>query len=337
MIKIDSFIGIFYLLINEYGGIGMKYRRLGTTGVKVSEISLGSWLTYGGYVEDENAIKSIHKAYELGINFFDTANVYRRGEAEKVVGKALKEFSRESYVLATKVFWPMGDGVNDHGLSRKHIMEQANASLNRLNHDYIDLYYAHRYDTETPLDETLRAFDDLVNQGKVLYIGVSEWTPAQIAEAIHIADKKLLDRIVVNQPVYNMFNRYIEDEIIPLSEVHGIGQVVFSPLAQGMLTGKYKKDVPAPKGSRAADENGSKMLARYLTNENYQRVEQLEKVASDLGVTLAQLSLAWILVQKNVSSALIGASRPEQVEENVKAVDIVLSQDVIDAIEGILA
>jgi len=315
----------------------MKYRRLGSTGVKVSEISLGSWLTYGGYVEDENAIKSIHKAYELGINFFDTANVYRRGEAEKVVGKALKDFPRESYVLATKVFWPMGEGVNDRGLSRKHIIEQANASLKRLNHDYVDLYYAHRYDPETPLDETLRAFDDLVNQGKVLYIGVSEWTPAQIAEALHLADKNLLDRIVVNQPVYNMFNRYIEEEIIPLSEAHGIGQVVFSPLAQGMLTGKYKKGAPAPAGSRAADENGRKMLARYLTDENFERVAQLEKVAKTLGVTLAQLSLAWVLLQKNVSSALIGASRPEQVEENVKAVDITLPQEVIEQIEAILA
>lgn len=315
----------------------MKFRRLGTTGVKVSEISLGSWLTYGGYVEDENAIKTLHKAYELGINFFDTANVYRRGEAEKVVGKALQEFPRESYVLATKVFWPMGEGVNDRGLSRKHIIEQANASLKRLGLDYVDLYYAHRYDPETPLDETLRAFDDLVNQGKVLYVGVSEWTATQIAEAIHIADKKLLDRIVVNQPVYNMFNRYIEKEIIPLSEANGIGQVVFSPLAQGMLTGKYKKGAPAPSGSRAADESGRQMLARYLTDEHYDRVAKLEKVADEIGISLAQLALAWVLRQPNVSSALIGASRPEQVVENVKALEVELSQEVIDRIEEILA
>jgi len=316
----------------------MQYRRLGTTGVKVSEISLGSWLTYGGYVENENAIKSIHKAYELGINFFDTANVYRRGEAEKVVGKALNEFSRESYVLATKVFGSMGDGVNDSGLSRKHIIEQANASLKRLEHDYVDLYYAHRYDPETPLDETLRAFDDLINQGKVLYVGVSEWTPAQIAEAIHIADKKLLDRIVVNQPVYNMFNRYIEDEIIPLSEKHGLGQVVFSPLAQGMLTGKYKKNTPAPAGSRAAaDENSQQMIARYLTEENYNRVEQLESIAKELDLSMAQLALAWVLRKDNVSSALIGASRPEQLEENVKAVGVKIPQEILTKIEDILA
>ncbi|OEF99182.1 voltage-gated potassium channel [Vulcanibacillus modesticaldus] len=315
----------------------MKYRRLGTTGIKVSEISLGSWLTYGGYVEEENAIKSIRKAYELGINFFDTSNVYRRGEAEKIVGKVLKEFPRESYVLATKVFFPMGDGVNDSGLSRKHIIEQANASLKRLGHDYIDLYYAHRYDPETPLEETLRAFDDLVRQGKVLYIGVSQWTPAQIAEAIHLADKKLLDRIVVNQPVYNMFDRYIEDEIIPLSERYGIGQVVYSPLAQGVLTGKYKQGQAAPAGSRAADQNGSKMIARFMTDENFKRIEMLKEVANDLGVSLAQLALAWVLVQKNVSSAIIGASKPEQIEENVKAVEIELTQDVLKRIDDILA
>ncbi|KXG43970.1 aldo/keto reductase family protein [Tepidibacillus decaturensis] len=315
----------------------MQYRHLGTTGVKVSEISLGSWLTYGGYVEDQNAINTIHKAYELGINFFDTANVYRRGEAEKVVGKALKDFPRESYVLATKVFWPMGDGVNDRGLSRKHVIEQCNASLKRLGLDYVDLYYAHRYDPETPLEETLRAFDDLINQGKVLYVGVSEWTPAQIAEAIHIADKKLLDRIVVNQPVYNMLNRYIEKEIIPLSEAHGIGQVVFSPLAQGVLTGKYKKGAPAPAGSRGADPEASQMIARYMKDEFFERIDQLEGVAKELGLTLAQLAIAWILRQKNVSSALIGASRPEQVEENVKAVGVTLTQDVLERIEEILA
>ncbi|GBF10350.1 aldo/keto reductase family protein [Tepidibacillus infernus] len=315
----------------------MQYRHLGTTGVKVSEISLGSWLTYGGYVEDQNAINTIHKAYELGINFFDTANVYRRGEAEKVVGKALKDFPRESYVLATKVFWPMGDGVNDRGLSRKHVIEQCNASLKRLGLDYVDLYYAHRYDPETPLEETLRAFDDLINQGKVLYVGVSEWTPAQIAEAIHIADKKLLDRIVVNQPVYNMLNRYIEKEIIPLSEAHGIGQVVFSPLAQGVLTGKYKKGAPAPAGSRGADPEASQMIARYMKDEFFERIDQLEGVAKELGLTLAQLAIAWILRQKNVSSALIGASRPAQVEENVKAVGVTLSKDVLDRIEEILA
>ncbi len=213
----------------------MQYRKLGNSGLKVSEISLGSWLTYGGYVGEDPAVRSIEQAYDLGVNFFDTANVYERGEAEKVMGKALASYPRESYVLATKVFNTMGDGPNDRGLSRKHIKEQAEASLRRLNADYIDIYYCHRYDPETPLEETLRALDDLVTQGKVLYIGVSEWTPAQIVEAYAIADKLLLDKLIVNQPIYNLFNRYIEKEIIPLGEAKGFGQVVFSPLAQGLL------------------------------------------------------------------------------------------------------
>ncbi|GAB7387156.1 aldo/keto reductase family protein [Bacillaceae bacterium] len=314
----------------------MKYRRLGKTGLKVSEISLGSWLTYAGYVEKEAAVKTIHKAYELGINFFDTANVYMRGEAEKVVGEALKAFPRESYVLATKVFWPMGEGPNDRGLSRKHIMEQCHASLRRLGTDYVDVYYCHRYDPETPLEETLRALDDLVRQGKVLYVGVSEWSAAQIAEALHLADKMLLDRIVVNQPVYNMFNRYIEDEVIPLCSRHGVGQVVFSPLAQGVLTGKYKSVDEAPAGSRAADPESRKFVQRYLTPENLAKVEQLAKIAREMNVSLAQLALAWVLRQPIVASALIGASRPEQVEENVKAVDISLSEDTLQGIEEIL-
>jgi len=314
----------------------LKFRRLGNTGLKVSEISLGSWLTYGGYVEDDNAVKTINRAYELGINYFDTANVYRRGEAEKVVGRALGQFSRDSYVLSTKVFFPMGDGINQHGLSRKHIIEQANLSLQRLGHDYVDIFYAHRYDSDTPLEETLRAFDDLIRQGKTLYIGVSQWSPAQIAEAVHLADKKLLDRIVVNQPVYNMFDRYIETEIIPLCEAHGIGQVVYSPLAQGMLTGKYKKDQPAPQGSRAADADGKKMLSRYMEEAHYKKIEDLERLAEKIGVKLSQLAIAWTLKEANVSSALIGASNPSQVEENIKAIDIDLTEEILEEIEKIL-
>lgn len=313
----------------------MEYRRLGKTGLKVSEISLGSWLTYGGYVEEQNAEASIDKAYELGINFFDTANVYIRGEAEKVVGKALSKHPRESYVLATKVFGKMGEGPNDKGLSRKHIIEQANASLKRLGTDYVDLYYCHRYDTETPLEETLRALDDLVRQGKVLYIGVSEWTAEQISEAVHLADKKLLDRIVVNQPKYSMLQRYIEDEVLPVSMKHGIGQVVFSPLAQGVLTGKYRKGEGIPSGSRASVE-GYANLFGLLTDENLVKVEQLKGVAAELDLSLSQLALAWILRQEGVSSALIGASRPEQVEENVKASGVKLSADVLGTIEDIL-
>ncbi|HZG77629.1 MAG TPA: aldo/keto reductase family protein [Paenibacillus sp.] len=312
----------------------MQYRKLGGTGLKVSEISLGSWLTYGGYVERENAVGAIRTAYDLGINFFDTANVYERGAAEEVVGEALKAYPRESYVLATKVFWPMGDGPNDRGLSRKHVMEQAHASLKRLGHDYIDIYYCHRYDPETPLHETLRALDDLVRQGKVLYVGVSEWQASQMAEALGTADKYLLDRIVVNQPVYNMFNRYIEKEIIPLGERSGIGQVVFSPLAQGLLTGKYTSASDVPADSRAAK---LEWVRNGITEEKIAKVRQLEAVAKELGLSVGNLALAWILRQPNVASALVGASRPEQVTENAKASGVKLEADVLEKIEAILA
>ncbi|GGN93611.1 aldo/keto reductase family protein [Saccharibacillus kuerlensis] len=312
----------------------MEYRRLGGTGLKVSEISLGSWLTYGGYVERENAVHSIHAAYEEGINFFDTANVYERGEAEKVVGEALKRYPRESYVLATKVFGKMGDGPNDLGLSRKHIIEQCNASLARLGLDYVDIYYCHRYHTETPVHETLRALDDLVRQGKVLYVGVSQWTAAQIEEALGTADRYLLDRIVVNQPVYNMFDRYIEQEIIPLGERKGVGQVVYSPLAQGLLTGKYKAGAEAPQDSRAAKLGWSE---DRLNQERIAKVGELQNIADELGVKMSQLAIAWILRQPNVASALVGASRPEQVKENAAASGIKLEADVLERIETILA
>ncbi|AZK45384.1 aldo/keto reductase family protein [Paenibacillus lentus] len=311
----------------------MRYRRLGESGLKVSEISLGSWLTYGGYVERDNAVSSIKTAYDLGINFFDTANVYEKGAAEELVGKALKAYPRESYVLATKAFWPMGEGPNDRGLSRKHIIEQANASLKRLGHDYVDIFYCHRYDPETPLHETLRAIDDLIRQGKVLYAGVSEWQASQIAEALGVADRYLLDRIVVNQPVYNMFDRYIEKEIIPLCERSGIGQVVFSPLAQGLLTGKYTSATNIPQDSRAAK---LERMRNRITEEKIARVQQLESVAGELGITVGNLALAWILSKKNIASALVGASRPEQVTENVKASGVDLSEDVLSRIEEIL-
>lgn len=309
----------------------MKYRRLGGTGLKVSEISLGSWLTYGGYVERENAIKSIEIAYDLGVNFFDTANVYEKGAAEKVLGETLQNYPRESYVLATKVYGEMGTGPNDRGLSRKHITEQCHASLKRLGVEYVDIMYCHRYDTETPIEETLRALDDLVRQGKVYYVGVSEWTAAQMTDALAVADRYLLDHIVVNQPIYNMFERYIEKEIIPLGERRGIGQVVFSPLAQGLLTGKYNNAIP--EDSRAAKLD---RLKKAISEEKIDKVRQLSGVAAELNISVGNLALAWILRQPNVASALVGASRPEQVEENVKASGIELSMDVLKKIEEIL-
>lgn len=314
----------------------MQYKKLGRTGLKVSEVSLGSWLTYGNSTEKETAVKTIDKAYELGINFFDTANVYARGQAELVVGEALRKYPRDSYVLATKVFWPMGSGPNDKGLSRKHVFEQAHASLKRLGVDYIDIYYCHRFDPETPVEETLRTIDDLIRQGKILYAGVSEWTAAQMAEALHVADRYLLDRIVVNQPQYSMLNRYIEKEIIPFGEKNGIAQVVFSPLAQGVLTGKYKPGGNIPLDSRAADPKSNMFIENFLHENILSKVEKLKSLADESGLSLAQLAIAWVLRQPNVSSALIGASKPSQVEENVKASGVKLSDEVLNKIEEIL-
>lgn len=314
----------------------MQYRKLGRTGLMVSEISLGSWLTYGDVTEKDTAIKSIDTAYDLGINFFDTANVYARGTSEEVVGEALLKYPRESYVLATKVFWPMGDGPNDRGLSRKHIFEQAHASLKRLKHDYVDLYYCHRYDPNTPIDETLRTIEDLVRQGKVMYVGVSEWTAAQIQEAIGTSDKYLLDRIVVNQPEYSMLKRKIESEIIPVSQRNGISQVVFSPLAQGVLTGKYSSKGNLPADSRARDPRANMFIGQFMNEEVLTKVERLDALAKEADMKLSHMAIAWILRQDNVASALVGASRPEQVIENAKASGTVLPADLLNRIEEIL-
>ncbi len=315
----------------------MLYRRLGNTGLKVSEISLGSWLTYGNAVENETAVQTIDKAYELGINFFDTANAYNRGEAEKVVGAALRKYDRSSYVLATKVFFPMGEGPNDRGLNRKHVLEQANASLKRLGLDYVDILYCHRYDPETPVEETLRAFNDLMRQGKVLYAGISEWSAAQIEEAMHVADKYLLDRFVVNQPQYSMLYRKIEEEVIPVSKKHGVGQVVFSPLAQGLLTGKYKNLSDIPADSRAANDKMNRFIKGLLNEGTLEKVQKIGAIAQKLSIPMAQLALAWVLRQPNVASALIGASRPEQVAENAKASGYVLTEDILAEIEAALS
>ncbi|MBM7605503.1 voltage-dependent potassium channel beta subunit [Metabacillus crassostreae] len=314
----------------------MKYRRLGRSGLKVSEVSLGSWLTYGASTDKEKAIKTIETAYDIGINSFDTANVYATGESEKVVGEALAKYSRDSYVLATKVYWPMGEGPNDSGLSRKHVFEQLHSSLKRLNTDYVDIYYCHRYDAETPVDETLRTIDDLIRQGKILYAGVSEWTAQQIQEAVGTADKYLLNRIVVNQPNYNMFHRYIEKEVVPVSEQHGIGQIVFSPLAQGVLTGKYSLSNRAPEGSRATDPNSNMYMNQFLTDETLAKVEKLGGIAKELDISLSQLAIAWILRLPNIASTLVGATKPEQIIENAKGSDVILSNDIITQIEEIL-
>ncbi|MDP9411082.1 MAG: aldo/keto reductase family protein [Actinomycetota bacterium] len=314
----------------------MEYRRLGASGVKVSEISLGSWLTYGGSVAEEQATACVHRAYEIGINFFDTANVYMRGAAEEIVGRALRGFDRDSYFLATKVYFPMGEGPNDRGLSRKHITEQCHASLRRLGVDYVDLYQCHRYDESTPLEETLRTLDDLVRQGKVLYVGVSEWRADQISDALRIAGEMNLDRIVSNQPRYNMIQRQIEAEVVPLSEREGVGQVVFSPLAQGILTGKYRPGEAPEQGTRAADPESGRFMRQLMNEEVLSAVDGLRPVAQEAGLSMSQLALAWVLRQENVSSAIIGASRPEQVEDNAEASGARLSEDVISEIDRIL-
>ncbi|KQX51771.1 MULTISPECIES: aldo/keto reductase family protein [unclassified Paenibacillus] len=314
----------------------MKYRNVGRSGLKVSEISLGSWLTYGTAAEQKAADACIAKAFESGINFFDTANAYNRGEGEKAMGAALKPYERSSYVLSSKVYFPMGDGPNDRGLSRKHIFEQCDASLKRLGVDYIDLYFCHRYDIHTPLEETLRALDDLAAQGKIMYAAVSEWSGAQITEAAGIAERLRLRPLISNQPIYNMFERYIEREVLPVSAQKGLGQVVFSPLAQGILTGKYKLGQPIPTESRAANDSVNGVINSYLNNQVLQVVHELEQVAQQLHISLAQLALAWVLRQPGISSALIGATRPEQIEENVKAVDVVLGTETLEQIEVIL-
>jgi aryl-alcohol dehydrogenase-like predicted oxidoreductase len=314
----------------------VEYRRLGNSGVRVSEISLGSWLTYGGSVAEEQARSCIDRAYDIGINFFDTANVYMRGAAEEIVGRALRDFERDSYFLATKVYFPMGEGPNDKGLSRKHVTEQCHASLRRLGVDYIDLYQCHRYDENTPLEETLRTLDDLVRQGKVLYIGVSEWTDDQISDALRIAGELNLDRIVSNQPQYNMIQRRIEGGVIPLCEREGVGQVVFSPLAQGVLTGKYRPGDAPEEGTRAADPESNRFMQQLMNEVVLSAVDGLRSVASEVSLSLPQLALAWVLRQDNVSSAIIGASRPEQVDDNAAASGAKLPAHVVSEIDGIL-
>ena len=314
----------------------MEHRHLGRSGLKISEIAYGNWITHGSQVEEDAAKLCVAAALDEGITTFDTADVYAGTRAEAVMGRALHGVRRESIEIFTKVYWPTGPGPNDRGLSRKHIMESAHASLRRLQTDYVDLYQAHRYDYETPLEETLRAFDDLVRQGKVLYIGVSEWRAEEIAAALRIAGEMGFDRIISSQPQYNMLWRVIEAEVVPLCEKEGIGQIVWSPIAQGVLTGKYLPGGELPDGSRASDPTGSNFIKGFLTDPILTRVQELRPVADEAGLSLAQLAIAWTLQNPNVSAAIVGATRPEQVRENVKASGVKLSPDTMRRIDDIL-
>lgn len=315
----------------------MHYRKLGNTGFKITAISYGNWLTHGDQVEAELATKTVHAAYDAGITTFDTADVYAGTKAEKILGDALKGLRREGLEIFTKVYWPIGEGVNDRGLSRKHIRDACDGSLRRLGIDYIDLYQMHRFDYETPLEETLRAFEDLVRQGKVLYIGVSEWTADQIKEALKIAKEMNFDRIVSSQPQYSMLWRVIEQDVIPLSEKEGISQIVWSPMAQGVLTGKYLPGQKPPAGSRAADPGIGQNIEKFMNDEILKAVQNLKPIASDLGLTMGQLAISWVLQNQNVASAIVGASRPEQIQENVKAADVVLEDAVMKKIDEVLS
>ncbi|HZO68781.1 MAG TPA: aldo/keto reductase family protein [Kribbellaceae bacterium] len=314
----------------------MEFRYLGSSGLKVSEISYGNWITHGSQVENEQAKACVRAALDAGITTFDTADVYANTAAESVLGEALGGVRRESVEIFTKVYWPTGPkGPNDAGLSRKHIHESVNGSLRRLGTDYVDLYQAHRYDTETPLEETMEAFADLVRAGKVLYVGVSEWTADQLREGHRIA-RELRIPFVSNQPQYSMLWRVIEEEVVPASEELGIGQVVFSPIAQGVLTGKYKPGRPPPDGSRATDPEGAAFIRRFLVDDVLTRVQQLQPLADGAGLSLAQLAVAWVLQNRNVSSAIVGASRPEQVTENVKAAGVTLDEALLKQIDETL-
>ena len=315
----------------------MEYRRLGSSGMYVSEIAYGNWITHGSQVEEDAAIKCVKAALTEGITTFDTADVYAGTRAETVLGKALKGVKRESYELFTKVYWPTGTGKNDRGLSRKHIMESVHASLKRLGTDHIDLYQMHRFDFEAPLEESLRAFEDLVRQGKVHYIGFSEWNAQQINDALGIQKANGWTRFVSSQPQYSMLWRVIEREVVPLSEQEGIGQIVWSPIAQGVLTGKYLPGAKPPAGSRATDKkSGAGMISRWMRDDVLTAVQNLKPIADEVGLSLSQLALAWALQNQNVSAVIMGATKPAQVKENVKASGVKLEHDVMAKIDAAL-
>jgi aryl-alcohol dehydrogenase-like predicted oxidoreductase len=315
----------------------MEYRYLGNSGFKISEITYGNWVTAASQVENDRAIASVHAALDAGISTFDTADVYANTGAETVLGEALKGTRRQSIEIFTKVFGPTGPkGHNDVGLSRKHILESIDGSLTRLGTDYVDLYQAHRYDHFTPLEETFQAFADIVRQGKVLYIGVSEWTAEQLRAGSALA-KELGVQLISNQPEYSALWRVIEGEVVPASKELGISQVVWSPIAQGVLTGKYVPGQAHPEGSRATDEKGgANFIKRWLTDDVLQRVQDLKPIAQELDLSLAQLAVAWVLQNENVATAIIGASRPEQVTENAKAAGVKIPAGLLGRIDEVL-
>ncbi|MEI6405334.1 MAG: aldo/keto reductase family protein [Actinomycetes bacterium] len=315
----------------------MEFRYLGNSGLQISEISYGNWLTHGSQIEEDTAKACVLAALDAGITTFDTADVYANTAAESVLGRALTGLRRESLEIFTKVYFPTGPRErNDSGLSRKHIMESCNASLKRLQTDYIDLYQAHRFDYNTPLDETLRAFDDLIRQGKVLYIGFSEWRAEEIRAAHDIAEQMGFDHFISSQPQYSMLWRVIEEEVDPQCVDYGISHIVWSPIAQGVLTGKYLPGQQVPAGSRAANEEGAGFIKRWLQDDVLTAVQTIKPIAAEAGLTMAQLSVAWVLQNKNVASAIVGASRPEQVTEAVGAAGVVLAKETLDAIDRAL-
>jgi aryl-alcohol dehydrogenase-like predicted oxidoreductase len=315
----------------------MNYRRLGAAGVKLSEIGLGGWLTFANAVEEEQGRAILDKAFELGINFYDTANVYALGDCEEAWGRQLSHRRRSDFVLATKVYFPMGRGANDSGLSRKHIYEQCHASLRRLKTDYVDLYQCHRFDEHTPLEETIRAMDDLVRWGKVLYWGFSEWSAEQIERCLRLCGERF-EKPRSSQPRYSAIERYAEEAVFPLCHKAGIGQVVFSPLAQGVLTGKYKPGAAFPSDSRAADDRQNQFIKRFVGNEELlKKVQRLIPLAQEQGRTMSQMALGWVLRRKEVTSCIIGASRPGQLEENVAASGMKLPDETVRRMEEILA
>lgn len=316
----------------------VNYRHLGRSGLKVTEIIYGNWLTHGSQVENDTAKACVRAALDAGITTFDTADVYANTAAETVLGEALQGERRQSLEILTKVYWPVGPkGANDSGLSRKHILESIDGSLERLRTDYVDVYQAHRFDHATPLEETMQAFADVVRQGKALYIGVSEWTADQIRAGAALA-RELKVPFVSNQPQYSMLWRVIEEEVVPASREEGLSQIVWSPVAQGVLTGKYLPGRPAPEGSRGTDDKGgARMIGRFLEQtETLERVQQLRPVADELGLTMAQLAVAWVLQNENVAAAIIGASRPEQVAENVKASGVEIPAELLARIDEVL-